>query len=220
MHVRTLAIALFSLLLAGNVGVAQTPELQKQIEKKLGEVKKEQAKKDQATLEVLLAQALKNNPDIRVAESKLREAEAELYRARMTVFNRIVTLQQEVKSLKAELERARERYQRMTDLFKTGAVPNLKLDQAAAALQKATSNLAHAEAEMDLLLGKHTEKAAKWLAYRTVTAGMLWSALTRECSDLGPRERQGCRIRARPSLPPPGPWVRWARRFARPWTRR
>src|SRR5436309_9636032 len=43
----------------------------------------EPTKKAPATLEELLAQALKANPDIRVAEAKLREAEAELNRTRL-----------------------------------------------------------------------------------------------------------------------------------------
>src|SRR5438270_13980694 len=42
------------------------------------------------TLEDLLAKAAKDNPDIRVAESKLREAEAELNRARLMATQKVV----------------------------------------------------------------------------------------------------------------------------------
>jgi len=43
MHVRTLAAALTCLLLSGSVAVAQTPEIQNKVEKKLGELKKEKS---------------------------------------------------------------------------------------------------------------------------------------------------------------------------------
>jgi hypothetical protein len=170
MRVRIVAITLGGLLLTGGVASAQTEDIQKKIEKKLGELKKEEAKKDQASLEELLSLALKSNPDIRVAESKLREAEAELYRARMKVFNRIVTLQQELKGHKAEADTLKKDYERLMKMYTEGAVPEVRLHEAAAALQKAKTELVRAESEMDLLTGKHTEKAAQWMA------GLQWLA--------------------------------------------
>src|SRR5437868_10610793 len=43
-------------------------------------------------LEELLSRALKENPDIRVAETKLREAEAELNRTRLQVTQKVVAV--------------------------------------------------------------------------------------------------------------------------------
>src|SRR4051812_17523488 len=59
----------------------QVTQAKKALEAMAQDVDKSQ--KEKASLESLLAQALKNNPDIRVAESKVREAEAELNRVRM-----------------------------------------------------------------------------------------------------------------------------------------
>jgi hypothetical protein len=154
-----------SVLLVGTAtSWAQTPEIQKKVEQKLDYLRKQQAKKDQATLEELLTQALNNNPDIRVAESKLREAEAELYRARVTVLNRIVRLQQELRIAKAEIDHAAGAYERMIELFKAGTIPEATANQEAGKLQKAKSELARVEAEMDLLVGKPNDKSASWLA--------------------------------------------------------
>jgi hypothetical protein len=163
--VKALFVALGAVLLAGGPSLAQTEAIQKQVEKKLDQMKKEQAKKDQAGLEELLAAALKANPDIRVAESKLHEAEAELYRARMKVFNRIATLQQDFKHLKAEVDQAAAEYDRVKRSFEQGAVPQATMHQSASALQKAKTELARAEAEMDLLVGKHSAQATEmWRA--------------------------------------------------------
>src|SRR5437879_1415136 len=103
--------ALGLLLLVAGPAWAQTGEIQKQVEKKLDSMRKEQAGLDE-----LLAQALKNNPDIRVAESKVREAEAELYRARVNTLNRVVMLRNEVQSAKAAAQEATARYERELQL--------------------------------------------------------------------------------------------------------
>src|SRR5438067_1042451 len=100
MHRLTVPAALAALLASSGLALAQTPEIQKQVNKKLSEAKKEEKAKA-SELDELLAQALKNNPDIRVAESKLREAEAELYRARMMVLGRVTMLRNEIVSAKA-----------------------------------------------------------------------------------------------------------------------
>jgi hypothetical protein len=162
MRIQTL-IASVTLLVAGTAGPAQTPQIQKQIEDKLDKLRKEEAKKDQESLETLLAQALKNNPDIRVAESKLHEAEAELYRARISVLNRIVRSQQELKGARAEVENATRMYERILDIASKGAISEAEVRHEMSKLQKAKTELARVQAEMDLLVGKHTEKAADFL---------------------------------------------------------
>src|SRR5438067_1850675 len=50
---------------------------------------KEAAEKEKLKLEELLSRALKDNPDVRVAEAKVREAEAELNRARLLVAQKV-----------------------------------------------------------------------------------------------------------------------------------
>src|SRR5438477_8495528 len=48
------------------------------------------------SLEELLTRALKDNPDIRVAETKVREAEAELNRIRLQVMQKVVAYQHDL----------------------------------------------------------------------------------------------------------------------------
>src|SRR5437016_6331892 len=62
------------------------------------------------SLEEVLARALKDNPDIRVAVTKVREAEAELHRTRLQVVQKVVVLRQNLDTQKAGLEAAREKW--------------------------------------------------------------------------------------------------------------
>jgi hypothetical protein len=62
------------------------------------------------SLEDLLSQALKNNPDIHVAEAKLREAEAELNRTRVLVAGKIVALQASIRAAEKARDEAEARF--------------------------------------------------------------------------------------------------------------
>jgi hypothetical protein len=136
---------------------AQTPEIQKQIEKKL-----DQMKKDAAALDELLAEALKHNPDIRVAEAKLREAEAELLRARSTVLTRIAIARAEIDVARAAANEAASRYERDKALStgKSPAIAAAELSASFAAMQKFKADVAVKEAELEGLIGKNSGKAA------------------------------------------------------------
>jgi hypothetical protein len=121
------------------------------------------------SLEELLAEALKNNPDVKVAESKLREAEAQLQRARMQVMQKAVALRgsvdaQEgaVKEAEALLKAAEVKVKRFSDLHKKQAIDQSTVDEAIAALEAARAKLLAAKAklaeidgEMNFLQGKH-----------------------------------------------------------------
>jgi hypothetical protein len=157
MRVHAVLLGLGSLLFAMGPAAAQTPEIQKQIEQKL-----EEMRKDRTALQDLLAQALKNNADIRVAEAKVREAEAELYRTRMAILNKIAMLQQQIRSRKAEVDEATSRYEREKILFNKGGSSAAEVSAAAAAVMKYKADLAVVEAELDGLVGKHAEKTGEW----------------------------------------------------------
>jgi hypothetical protein len=163
MRLSTVAIACAGLWLVANIAAGQTPEIQKQINDRLDKLRKEQAKKDEATLEELLATALKNNPDIRVAETKLREAEAELYRARINVLNRIVRLQQDLKVARADEDHAAKNFEQIKELMTRGAIAQAEFRDAAGKLQKAKAEVVRVEAEIDLAIGKYHPRAAEWL---------------------------------------------------------
>jgi len=110
-------------------------------------------KKAASSLEGLLAKALKDNSDIRVAESKVREAEAQMNKARMEVMQKVVKLYHEIAAHKALVEIARERFDRVKLLNNRGAIPQEEVSAAGQALQQAKANLAKAEAEMPFLTG-------------------------------------------------------------------
>jgi hypothetical protein len=149
---RTL-VALAVLLLAVGPLCAQTEEIQKQIDKKLA-----QMRKDQAALDELLAEALKNNADVRVAETKVREAEAELYRARMNLLGRIIMQRAEIGAAQAAADEATSRYQRDAALAQNRGISPGELSASRAAMMKVKADLAVKEAELDMLLGKHRGK--------------------------------------------------------------
>ena len=108
---------------------------------------------ERLSLENLLAQALKNNPDIRVAESKLREAEAELNRVKLQVTQKVVALRREIAVLQAALTAAQADFARVQQLYKTGAAAQEIVQSAEAKLQKAKAELARTEGEMPYTLG-------------------------------------------------------------------
>ena len=147
--------AVGSLLMLAAPAWAQTNEIQKQVGKKL-----EAARKEQAGLDAVFAEALKNNPDIRVAEAKLREAEAQLYRVRVNVLNRVVILQHEVRGAKAAAKEAASRYDREKELAARGRSSAAELSAASAAKDKFEADLAVKQAELNLLIGKHQGKGA------------------------------------------------------------
>jgi hypothetical protein len=172
MRIKLAALApLLALLLAGPAP-AQTS----------GDQKKPAEEKKPSQLEELLAQALRDNPDIRVAEAKMREAEAELSRTRLLVVQKVVahqhtleTLQSAVKvaeanytAAEAKVKAADATHKRFKGLRIDGAIDEAKVEEslaayeqaraaletARAALQSAKADLAKAQAELPYLVGK------------------------------------------------------------------
>jgi hypothetical protein len=105
-------------------------------------------------LEDLLSQALKNNPDIRVGEAKVREAEAELNRTRMTVAQKVVALYHSIDIGRKARDESKANYDRVVRLSQTGAVAQEDFRAAKLSWERAAAELAKLEAEMPALLGK------------------------------------------------------------------
>jgi hypothetical protein len=122
----------------------------------------DQAKDDGAkqsaasSLEDMLAKALKQNPDILVAEAKLRTAEAELNRVRQQVLAKIVDLNAEIVSSKYISKEADTRLTRLKELRSKGGnlVSDEDLGTAQMVADKYKFELSRKEAEMSLLIGK------------------------------------------------------------------
>jgi hypothetical protein len=125
--------------------------------------KEEPAAKDKSaqpgvpSLEDMLAKALKDNPDIRVAEAKLREADAELSRIRLRVTQKVVTFQHDRENQKSVVEQAEARLKRLLKLGQ-GLDSQEELDAARALLAQQKAKLAAIEAEMPYLLGKQPRR--------------------------------------------------------------
>lgn len=125
------------------------------------------------SLQELLTQALKENPDVRVAETKLREAEADLNRTRLQVIRKVVALHQALKSQQAQVETAEANYRHaastlegVEEMFNQGRVTKVTLDEkkagletAKAALVVAKAALAETEAELPYVLGQYPQAA-------------------------------------------------------------
>jgi hypothetical protein len=106
-------------------------------------------------LEDLLAEAMRNNPDIQVAQAKLHEAEAKLNRARLQVMQKVMAFYHGLESQKAQVALAEKEYERIAVLARDGSVTPQIADAARQKLILAKTKLAEMEAELPYLLGKN-----------------------------------------------------------------
>jgi Cu/Ag efflux protein CusF len=109
---------------------------------------------EKMTLEEMLALALKNNPDLRVAEAKLRGAEAELNRTRLAVVQQVIAFRAALESAQKTAADAEQRLKRLQDVRAKGVVPAEAVEEAALALAQAKAQVAKVEADAPFLLGK------------------------------------------------------------------
>jgi hypothetical protein len=114
-----------------------------------------------ASIEEMLARALKYNPDIRLAEAKLRDDEAELNRARLRVMQRIIAVHHALQGQRAEVERTRSALKRADSLVRSSALQKAARDEAQQDLTRARARLAELEAELPYLLGQGNEGLAE-----------------------------------------------------------
>jgi hypothetical protein len=112
------------------------------------------APKEKSGLEKALEEALKSNPDLRVAAAKVHEAEATLSRARLQVTQKVVTAFQAVEIAKVTVQIAQKTLERLRFLQKSNAVETEGVTKAEQELTAAKGKLATAEADFNYLLGK------------------------------------------------------------------
>jgi hypothetical protein len=156
MVVKPLALALLLAGVSFGLGQEGTKRVrvaeEEDLPKKKGVERKEAPPKSK--LEEMLAEALKNNPDIRVAVAKAAEAEAELNRTRLQVTQKVIALHHALLSQKAAVEYAQRKYDRMKTLGDRGAIDSALLEEAQEAFATAKAKLAEVEAQAPALLGK------------------------------------------------------------------
>src|SRR5439155_11675590 len=104
-------------------------------DKKPSEPPKPPAAPEKLTLEELLNRALKDNPDVRVGEAKLREAEAELSRTRLQVAQKVIAAQAALDAARKTVEAAEDKYKRLAAMG--AAVAREELKEAEQALARA-----------------------------------------------------------------------------------
>jgi hypothetical protein len=146
-------LASLGILLIGVAAIAQQPAAQPKDAK---EKKTDQASQP-GNLDDLITQALRNNPDIRVAEAKVREAEAELNRTRMSVAQKVVALFHSIDIARKMQNSAKQDFDTVTRLRGQGgggAVSVEDFRKAKLAWESAIAQVAKLEAEMPALLGK------------------------------------------------------------------
>lgn len=102
----------------------------------------------------LLAEALKTNPEVQLAEVKVREAEAMLYKARIQLMQQIVAAKSAVDLARINLEFAVVDLERLTVAVKSGRMTQSELRQAESAVAQTKAALAKAETELQIILGR------------------------------------------------------------------
>src|SRR5262245_13783475 len=109
-------LASFGILLVGVAAFAQQPAGQPK------DTKEKQADQapQQGSLEDLLSEALRNNPDIRVAEAKVREAELELQRTRIATAQKVAGLHGSIEIARKVRDEAEQRFRTSQRLFQAG----------------------------------------------------------------------------------------------------
>jgi hypothetical protein len=107
------------------------------------------------SLDAVLAAALKNHPDVRLAEAKRQVAEAELAQAKLAVAQKVTAAHAKVQSARVQVTAAEKDLNRLKALGKHPRleVPRQQVEQAEAALAAAKANLAAAEAEFRTAAG-------------------------------------------------------------------
>jgi hypothetical protein len=106
----------------------------------------------------MLEQALRNNPDLRVAAAKLAEAEAELSRMRLQVVQKVVQAYQAVEAAQALSDFHQKELKRLEELAGKGAVSSDIVAEKQKQLAAAKAQAAAAETDLAYLLGKSAAK--------------------------------------------------------------
>jgi hypothetical protein len=131
---------------------------------KQGAGKKDTPKKADP-LEQLIAEALKNNPDIRVADARLRAAEAEASRARMKLISELTALHADIEAAEAGVKEGEARYERAKKLYDQKVIPAEDLGTALLTFVKLKTELAGLKARLPYLLGRQSAEGNAKLSY-------------------------------------------------------
>jgi hypothetical protein len=152
--VRVLVLA----LALGGVGIALGQE-RPPVTNVLPTPQKRKPAPEKSKLETMLAEALKNNPDIRVAAAKLAEADAELNRARLQVTQKVIHLYLALQVQEVEVKRWTSECERITKNVALGGEGSTVLEESRRQLKLAKAKLAELESQLPALLGNMSRTA-------------------------------------------------------------
>jgi hypothetical protein len=116
--------------------------------------KKSAPKPAAGSLEEMLDTALKNSPDIKTAEAKVREAEAELNRVRHQVFTKVISLRNEIDAARKTLEYLEGIHSRAFRATQGRAASQEEIQAAQASVDSQKAKLTQLQADLDAALGK------------------------------------------------------------------
>jgi hypothetical protein len=111
-------------------------------------------------LDEMIAAALRANPEVVLAEAKLRQAQAELNQVRLQVTRDVVTAFAERKQHEGQLAAASQVLQQAQALQKRGTMSNTDVEKAKAELGQAEVASAQSDAAMRYLIGVGTQMSA------------------------------------------------------------
>jgi hypothetical protein len=104
-------------------------------------------------VEALIAAALANDPDVRMAQAKLQLADAELAKARQAVAVKVITLSGAIEEQKRQVASAEDRVAWAARMVEKGFTSKPQLLSDRQALESAKAKLAQLETELKLLIG-------------------------------------------------------------------
>jgi hypothetical protein len=106
------------------------------------------------SLDEMLTKALKDNPDIRVAEAKVREAEAELNRTRLQVTQKVIAFHRKWESQRLIVDLCQKEANKVSERVAAGSLPKEMQEEKQQLVANAKARLAEVEAELPYLIGK------------------------------------------------------------------
>jgi hypothetical protein len=155
MRMSTKWVLLFLIVVTGwSFGQPPPPAVvkAKETDGKSGEAGKRADVADKS-LEALMAQALRNNPDVLAAESKVREAEAELRRTKLVLALKITEQQIAVENQRRIAASWQAEFEMYQNLVKHGAGSESDMRQAEQKMLLAKAQFASAEAALNTTAG-------------------------------------------------------------------
>jgi hypothetical protein len=154
-----------------------------------------------------IAGAVRNHPDVRVAEAKLRVAEAELAQAKLLVAQRVTVAQAKLQDAQVRAEHAARSLKRVQEIRKTGGVPAelVETHEKELALARAAAVAAEAELKTAQGVGPALKSAVSFTGPEgTLTASGLEVVLSDGTLTLDKQARLGLELLAAGVKAPPG----------------